>query len=304
MRLSDQTPPSSARSQKQTKYSEDRSQNRGWTPIDGKPASIAASTLGHGAQWQELLDSGLCRALGCRPARGTLPLVPPQDDAQFFMQPPMCAEKPQAYRYAGYAQPFGNFLRGVLQNIAQQADLPEVRRKLGDRAGQERAHLAPSVTFFGILLAGGELFSEIVPGLAAVFLQGNEFGIAALAKQVDRCIRGDSRDPSVQAALRFVRIAGELIEPGEGLQQGLLLCVLRVGGIPRQPQCAAVKSRRIRKDELSERSSVAPARFTEQARTTGGAKVSLGPVNCCSFQIQGCATHLGERGGMRSATDG
>lgn len=60
--------------------------------MDGKHASVAASTLGHSAQWQELFHSRLRRALRCLLAHDTLPLVPPQDEAQFFLQPTMCAE--------------------------------------------------------------------------------------------------------------------------------------------------------------------------------------------------------------------
>ena len=246
--------------------------------------SVAAGILWQDAHGRKLFHSRLRRARACGLEDRNALLIAAKYNAQLFLQPAMRAEKPQPYRYTGYTQPLSNFLCGVLQNIAQQADLPEIRRKLGDRTGQERSHLAPSVAFFGILLAGRDLFGEVVLGVAAVFLQRNESGTAPLAKQVDRCIRRDPRDPGVQVVLPFVRIAGELIQPRKSLQQSLLLCVLRVGGIPRQTQRAAVKSRSIRKDELGERGSVAPARFTEQARTTGGAKVCLGPANSRCFE--------------------
>jgi hypothetical protein len=245
----------------------------------GRPTSVAASTLGHSVHWQEFLDSRLCRGLRRRPERHALPLVPPQYDAQFFMQPAMCAEKPQPHCYRGNSQPPGNLLRRVLQNVAQQADLPQIGSKLRDGAGQQRAHLAPRVTFLGIFLTRGDPLGNVFAGLMAVILKGDELGVAPLAKQVDRCICRDPRHPGVQVVLRFVRIAGELIEPREGLQHGLLTRVFRIRWISRQPQRAPVKPRRIRQHKLCERSSVAQARFTEQAGTPGGGKVCLGPAN-------------------------
>src|SRR5260221_283182 len=145
--------------------------------MDGKRASVAASTLGHGAQWQELFRSGPRRALRYLLAHGALPLVPPQNDAQDFMQLPMRAEKPQPHRHRGNSEPVGNFLGGVLQNVAQQADLPQIGSKLRDRASQQRAHLAPRESFFGIFSTSRDTFGEVVPGFAAVFFQGNEDGI-------------------------------------------------------------------------------------------------------------------------------
>ncbi len=102
----------------------------------------------------------------------------------------MRAEKPQAHRHRGNSEPVGNFLGGVLQDVAQQADLPQIGSKLHDRAGQQGAHLAPRESLFGIFFTSGELFGEIVPGLAAVFFQGNEFGVVPLAKQIDCGVRG------------------------------------------------------------------------------------------------------------------
>ena len=252
--------------------------------MDGKRASVTASVPGQDAHARKLFYSRLRGARGGRVECGTPPLIAAKDDAHFFVQPAMRAEKPQPHRHRRDSQPVGNFLRRVLQNVAQQADLPQIGRKLRDRAGQQRAHLAPRESFFGIFSTSGELFGEIVPGLAAVFFQGNEHGIATLAKQVDCRIRGNARHPGVQVVLLIVGIAGELIEPREGLQHGLLARVFRVGRILRQPQCAPVKSRRIRLHKLGERRAVAPARFAEQAGTPRGGKVCLGTANCCCFQ--------------------
>lgn len=64
-------------------------------------------------------------------------MVATQHGAELVMQAAMSAEKPQAHRDARNSQAFGDFLGGVLQDIAQEANLTEIRRELRDGTRQE-----------------------------------------------------------------------------------------------------------------------------------------------------------------------
>ncbi len=72
----------------------------------------------------------------------------------------MGAEKPQTHGHRGNPQPPGNFVRGVLQHIAQQAYLPKVWWKLPYRFRHERAHFAAGETFFRIIFPRRDVASE------------------------------------------------------------------------------------------------------------------------------------------------
>ncbi len=79
----------------------------------------------------------------------------------------MRAEKPQAHGHRGNSQPPGNFVRGVLQHITQQAYLPKIRRKLAYRFRHERTHLAAGKTFFRIIFSRRDVASQSFIACAA-----------------------------------------------------------------------------------------------------------------------------------------
>ena len=190
-------------------------------------------------------------------------MVATQHGAEFFMQAAMGAEKPQPDSDAGNSQALGNFLRGILQDVAQETNLPEVGRQLGDGTREERAHFAPRIAFLGIFTAGGKLFGKVLAGFRIAGLERNMFGIAPLAKQVDGSVGGDARNPGVQVVLEFILIAGELIEARESLHQRFLPGVFGVGRIPRQPQRAAIQTRRIGHDQVRKCLAVAKPRLRQ-----------------------------------------
>src|SRR6266849_7518958 len=66
-----------------------------------------------------------------------------QCQARFLSQSPVRAEQPQPYRQGRNSHALRDFLRRILQNIAQQTDLPQIRSKLLDGIRQMLAHLAP-----------------------------------------------------------------------------------------------------------------------------------------------------------------
>jgi len=161
------------------------------------------------------------------------------------MRTAMSAEEAQPHGHTRNSQAFGNFLGGVLQDIAEETCLPEIRRELRDGACEERAHFATRVIFLRSIPMGGKMLGKVFARFRIAVLKGDVSGVAPLAKQVDGSIRGDARDPSVEVVLEFILTAGKLIDAREGLHQRILLRVFGVSRIPGQPQCAAIKTWRV-----------------------------------------------------------
>ena len=69
----------------------------------------------------------------------------------------MRAEKPEAHGHRRNPQARGNFICRILQHIAEQAYLPQIRWKLPDRFRHERAHFAAGEAIFRIVFARRDL---------------------------------------------------------------------------------------------------------------------------------------------------
>lgn len=255
----------------------------------GKGASIAAGALRHGTEREELLDGRAWCGFGGGRVGRCLSMVATQHGTEFFMQTAMGAEKSQPHGHARYSQAFGNFVSGILQNIAQETNLTEIGRELRDGAREERAHFAACVALLWSRSTRGKVFGNVLALFAIAILKGDVFEIAPLAKQVDRSVRGDASDPSVQVVLEFILFAGKLINAREGLHQGILPSVFGVCGIPRQSQGTTIKTWRVGEDQGSERLAVTETRLCKKRRGFRG------------FQAKCCAAHVAQRGGMPSA---
>lgn len=80
--------------------------------------------------------------------------------ADVFAQASMRTEKAQAHSYRGDREARGDFVRGVLQDIAQQADLAQIRSETRNGAGHQGAHFAACIALFGIVGSRGESGAE------------------------------------------------------------------------------------------------------------------------------------------------
>ncbi len=189
-------------------------------------------------------------------------MVATQDGTEFVMQAAMSTEKPQPHGNARNSQAFGHFLSGVLQDIAQETSLPEIGRELRDSTREKGAHLAARVVLLWSLPMGSKMLGKVFARFGITGLKGDVFGVAPLAKQVDGSVSGDARDPSVQVVLKFILIAGKLIDAREGLHERFLLCVFGVSGIPRQPQGATIKTWRVGEDQSSECLAITKTRLS------------------------------------------
>jgi len=74
---------------------------------------------------------------------------------KLFPQAAVCAEESQPDSDNRYSQAVGDLLRRIVQHIAKQACLPQIRGKLHDRFRKHPSHLAARAAFFGIMLLGG-----------------------------------------------------------------------------------------------------------------------------------------------------
>jgi len=148
-----------------------------------------------------------------RPAR-----VPAENGAQIFIQTAVCAKETQAHSHARNAKAFGDFLRAVLQDVAQEANLAEFGGKLSDGAREKRAHFAARVTFLRVRTAGRQVPGDVLRRIRITVFKRDVSGIVSLPKQINGRVRGDAGDPSVQIAMVFVFLAGKLIETRESLQ--------------------------------------------------------------------------------------
>src|SRR5881394_2597218 len=98
--------------------------------------SISVGALGKHCEWNARLPwcSATCSLYHRR--RACLPLLSrPQRNTQLFPESPVRSEKPQTHRHRRNPQSLGNFLGRVLEDVAQQARLAEIRSQLGDRGG-------------------------------------------------------------------------------------------------------------------------------------------------------------------------
>jgi len=184
-------------------------------------------------------------------------LLLPHSVAQNLAQPSVRSEEPQAHGYRRDPQPRGDFVRGILQNIAQQTDLAQVRRKARDGAGQEHALLAAGVALFGIVGARGKPAAESVLGDHPGFFERDVLPFAALADQVDRSIRRDARDPGMQVILAVILLSRKLVEAGKRFQEGFLAGIFGVRRIAGQAQGAPVEPRPVRQDHFGEGFAIA-----------------------------------------------
>jgi len=185
-----------------------------------------------------------------------------QERRKFFTQTPVCTEESQAHGHGGNTQAFGNFLGGVLQNIAQKTGLAKIRRKLGDGACQKAAHFAAGIALFRIFITVGKAAAERF-FWASGFLEREELAVTTAADDVDGGVGGDARDPSVEVVARIVLSAGKLVQAGDGTQKCFLACILGIRGISSEPQCGPVETCRIRDDQLREGFAVTLAGFPQ-----------------------------------------
>lgn len=97
----------------------------------------------------------------------------------------MGAEETQADRDRGYSQPSGHFVRGILQDIAQETDLAQVRREARNSAREQPAQFTARVALFGIIRPRCEPATESILRSDSGFLQRYVLPFAALADQID-----------------------------------------------------------------------------------------------------------------------
>ena len=176
----------------------------------------------------------------------------------------MRSEKPQTHRHRRNPQSLGNFLGRVLEDVAQQARLAEIRSQLGDRGGHQLAHFAPREAFFGIVLARRHVASQRFVARTGRLFEREQSPVAPLADHVDRGVRRNARNPSVQVVPVFTRLAGKLLEPRHGLQEGILAHIFGVGRIASQPQRPQVQPRGVRQNQFSQGFAIALSRLCKQ----------------------------------------
>ena len=162
----------------------------------------------------------------------------------------MGAEETQADRDRGYSQPSGHFVRGILQNITQQADLAQIRRKARDGASNQCARFAAGVELFGIIRSRREPGAEGLLRCKTGLLKRNILPFPPLTDQIYRSIRRDARNPGVEVVFSFVLLARKLAEARKRLQKGFLTGVFGICRVARQTQGAPVKSRSVGQDHF------------------------------------------------------
>src|SRR6266446_2019082 len=212
-----------------------------------------------------------------------------QSHAQSLPQSPVRAEQSQPHRHRRDSYALRDFLRRILQNIAQQTDLPQIRSKLLDGIRQMLAHLAPRKAFLRIFLRSGYIASQRLFTRAPRLFQRENFSVAPLPDYIDGCVRRDARHPGVQIVAGLVLAPVELLQPGYGLQERFLPDVFRFRGIARQPQRAQVQRWTVWKDQFRQRFAVALPGLQEEPRPGG------------TVQSDGCAAHGVVKIGSRSA---
>jgi hypothetical protein len=212
------------------------------------------------------------------------------EEIQFFAEPAVGPEEAQAHGHGGNAETIGDFLGGVLQDVAQQADLAQIRSKLLDGIGEMLAHFAVGKAFFGIVFRRGHVATERPFAGAVGFFERDEFAVAALADHINGGVGGDARNPGVQIVARFVLASGELLEARNGFQKRFLADVFGLGRIAGQPKSAEVERGPVGEDQLGERFAVALASLEQKPRASG------------AIETDGCAAHDAEKNRSRSTT--
>lgn len=154
-----------------------------------------------------------------------------QPVAQPVAQTTVRTEKPQSDGNSRDAEARGNFVRGVLQYIAQQTNLPQIRREARDSSGDKTSHLLPGVMLFGIIAARGEAAANGFFVRGSRFFQRNVFALATLANQVNRGVRGNARYPRMEIVFAFVLLPGKLAEARKGFKESFLTRIFGVRGI-------------------------------------------------------------------------
>src|SRR6266436_1263373 len=212
-----------------------------------------------------------------------------QRHAQFLPKSPVGAEQPQPYRHRRDSHALRRFLCGILQNVPQQADLPQLGSKLLDGIREMLAHLAPRKALLRIFLRSGYIASQRLFTRATRLFQRENFSVAPLPAHVNRSVRRDARHPGVQIVAVLVFAPVELLQPGYGLQERFLPDVFRFRGIARQPQRAQVQRWTVWRDQFRQRFAVALSGLQEEPRPGG------------TVQSDGCAAHGVVKIGSRSA---
>jgi hypothetical protein len=255
--------------------------------------SVAAGAFGEGAEGNSILALALHIAEpGARGGCGQRLAVFPglQREIQFFAEAAVGAEEAEAHGHGGDADAVGGFLGGVLQDIAEQADLAQLGSELLDGVGEVPARFAAGEAFFGIVCAGGDAAAESFFTGADGLFHGEDFAVTALADDVDGGVGGDAGNPGVKIVAGFVLAAVELVEARNGLEKGFLADVFGFGGIAREAQGADVEGRAVGKDELGERFAVTFTGLEEQAGAGG------------AIETDGCAAHNHRENRRPSAT--
>ena len=229
-------------------------------------------------------------------------LLLPHRVAQNLAQPSMRAEEPQAHSDRRDPQARGYFVRGILQDVAQQTDLAQVRREERDGTGQQHTLLAAGVAVFGIVGARGEPAAEGVLGGHPRLFERDVLPFAALADQVDRSIRRDARHPGVEVILAVVLLSCKLVKAGKRFQEGFLAGIFGVGRIACQAQGPPVESRPVRQDHFSEGLAIAEPGVGQNLALggTGGFASSRGKI--VGVRDYDCGAHVEEQSRTPRAT--
>ena len=175
----------------------------------------------------------------------------------FFAEAAARAEQSQAHGYDGNRKAVGDFLRRVMHDVAKQAGLAKIRRKLKNCVGEHAAHFTAGALLFGI---GGfclEQGCEGLLGTAARLLEREMFAVAALAQSVDRSVAGDAREPGAKVVGVVFTDSGKLIEARPGFQQGFLAHVFGVGEVAGDAASALKQCRNVRRHHFAEGFAIA-----------------------------------------------
>ena len=207
---------------------------------------------------------------------------------QLFPQPPVRTEQPQPHRHHRNPQPVRHFLRRVLQHIAQQARLPQIRRQLFDRVGQHA----------GQLLAARIVPPDFPPGpgsrrpvfrrrshaaLPATISSPRAAAAAHRSTYSPQCVPAmPGNRPSCRRSRRRLRtiwrggLPGKLLQSRPCLQQRFLAHIFRVRHISGHPPRSLVQRRHIRRNHFGKRLAVSLPRLRQQARPSPRHAVQFG----------------------------
>lgn len=229
-------------------------------------------------------------------------LLLPHRVAQNLAQPSVRAEKPQTDGYRRDPQARRDFVRGILQDIAQQTDLAQVRREARDGAGKAHTLLAAGVALFGIVGTRGEPAAEGVLGGDPGFFERDVLPFAALADQVDRSIRRDARNPGMKVILAVILLSRKLVEAGKRLQEGFLAGIFGVRRIASQAQGAPVETRPVRQDHFGEGFAIAEPGVGQNFAPGGTGVFGSSRFKVVGVRDDACGAHIVEQSRTPRAT--